>query len=282
VDVFDALRNGLRDLGYIEGKTIIIEWPQSHGNENELLPIANQLASADVNLVVALGTPAARAALQGTSVPVVFLAGDPVGTGLAASLAHPDGRSTGVSMLNTELAGKRVELLRQLAPGLRRVVFLMNPSNPLDVKILEEARKAAQRRGLKVSTLEARNAIELDAALRAMPRQASTGLLVSPDPFLMENRTMIAYTVRTTNLPAIYPYKENHDAAVLMSYGPSLVKGAYKLAGYIDKILRGAKPSELAIEQMSQYELVIDLRVAREQGIKVPQELLLRADDVIR
>ena len=277
-----GLRDGLRELGYINGKSIVIEWRRSLGTDKELRSLASELASAKVELIVAFSTPAARAVFQTTTVPVVFLVGDPVGTGLAASMAHPGGRGTGVSMLNRELTGKRMELLQQVTPGIRRIVFLMNPSNPLDARMLEEAQKAARTLSVKLETLGVRNADEIDAALRAMPRGAADGVVVSPDLLFVQNKNKIAQAVRKAKLVAIFPYKENHDDGVLMSYGANVTEGARKVAVYVDRVLKGAKPSELPIEQMSKYELIIDLRVARAMGIEVPQDLLLRADEVIR
>ena len=278
----EGLRDGLRELGYIEGKNIIIEWRRPLGTDEELRSVASQLAGAKVELIVAFSTPAAGATLQVTTVPVVFVAGDPVGAGLAASLARPGGHGTGVSMLNRELAGKRMELLQQVAPGIRRIVFLMNPSNPLDARMLEEAQKAARTLSLKLETLGARNADELDVTLRALPRSSADGLLVANDLFLMVNRGKITQAVRKAKLAAIFPFKEYHDGGALMSYGPTTRDAGRAVAVYVDKILKGAKPSELPIEQMSKYELIIDLGVARAMGIRVPQELLLRADEVIR
>jgi putative tryptophan/tyrosine transport system substrate-binding protein len=227
-------------------------------------------------------TPAARAALQGTTVPVVFVAGDPVGTGLAASLARPGGRGTGVSMLMPEMASKRMELLRQVAPGIHRIIFLMNSSNPLNARMLEEEQRTARTLGVELVSLDARDANELDVALHAMPRSAAGGVLVSPDLFFLANRAKVTQAVRKAKLPAIYPYKEYHDAGALMSYGANVKEANRKAAVYVDKILKGAKPSELPIEQMSKYDLIIDLRVARAMGIHVPRDLLLRADEVIR
>ena len=185
-------------------------------------------------------------------------------------------------MLNRELTGKRMELLQQVTPGIRRIVFLMNPSNPLDARMLEEAQKAARTLSVKLETLGVRNADEIDAALRAMPRGAADGVVVSPDLLFVQNKNKIAQAVRKAKLVAIFPYKENHDDGVLMSYGANVTEGARKVAVYVDRVLKGAKPSELPIEQMSKYELIIDLRVARAMGIEVPQDLLLRADEVIR
>jgi len=277
----ETLREGLRELGYIDGKNIVIEWRRASGSD-ELPLLASQLADAKVELIVAFSTPAAGVALQVTTLPVVFLAGDPVGAGLAASLARPGGHGTGVSMLNRELAGKRMELLQQVVPGMRRIVFLMNPANPLDLRVLEEAQKAARILNVKLETLGARNAEELDVALRALPRSSADGLLVANDLFLMVNRAKITQAVRKAKLAAIFPFKEYHDGGALMSYGPTTRDAARAVAVYVDKILKGSKPAELPIEQMSKVELIIDLRVARAMGINVPEEVLLRADEVIR
>jgi putative tryptophan/tyrosine transport system substrate-binding protein len=214
--VEEGLRDGLRELGYVEGKSIVIEWRRSLGTDKELRSLANELASAKVELIVSFSTPAARAALQVTSVPVVFLAGDPVGTGLAASLARPGGQSTGVSMLMPEMVSKRVELLQQVAPGIRRIVFLMNSSNPLNVPMLEEAQTAARTLGVELLPLDARNADELNATLLTMPRGAADGVVVSPDLLFMKNKTRIAQAVRKAKLAAIFPFKEYHDDAVLI------------------------------------------------------------------
>ncbi len=277
-----GLRDGLSELGYIEGKSIVIDWRRSLGTDDELRSLASQLASAKVELIVAFGTPAALAALQATAVPVVFIAGDPVSSGLAASLAHPGGEGTGVSMLMPQMVSKRMELLRQVAPGIRRIVFLMNSSNPLNVAVLEEAQRAARALGVELITSDARNADELDAAFRAMPRSATVGVVVSPDLLFLKNKTKLTQAVRKAKLAAIFPFKEFHDDGALMSYGADNRDGAHKVAVYVDKILKGTQPSALPIEQMSKYELIIDLRVARAMGIHVPQELLLRADEVIR
>jgi putative ABC transport system substrate-binding protein len=285
-----GLRNGLHELGYVEGKNVAIDWKGVlDPTDEKLRAIVVDWARSHTDVIVALGTPEARAALQATTLPVVFVAGDPVGTGLAQSLAHPGGRGTGVSMLNRELAGKRMELLRQVAPGVRRIAFLMNPSNPLDARMLEEAYGSARALGLKLTVLEARTRAELDVRLRAMSRSAADGLLVSNDQLFLTNRVEVTQAVRKITLPAIFPFKEYHvpfkeyhgDGA-LMSYGPSGIEGTRKAAAYVAKILEGAQPGNLPIEQISSFELVIDLRVAREMQIKVPQELLYRANEVIR
>ena len=282
----DYLRDALRDLGYIEGKNILIEWRRVLGTSadtsEELSSLVGDLAQSKVDLIVVFSTPAARAVLQTTKIPVVFVAGDPVGSGLAASLARPGGQATGVSMLQPETASKRIELLRQVAPGIHRIVFLMNSSNPLNAQVLEEVQRTARTLNVKLATLDVTSTNELDGALQSMPRGATNGLLVSPDLLFLANRGKIARAVRKAKLPAIYPYKEYHDAGTLMSYGANIKEANRKAASYVDKILRGAKPSELPIEQMSHYDLIIDLRVARAMGIHVPRDFILRADEVIQ
>ena len=278
-----VLRESLRELGYVDGENILIEWRQATTNDEELRSHAIDLARSKVDVIVTNGTPAARAALAATTtIPVVFSAGDPVATGFAASLARPGRNGTGVSLMTTELIAKRLELLHQLVPHARRIAYLTNSSNPIALRQLEEAQKAARVLGLQLITLDARNARELDTALRTLPRSMADGVLVTPDLLLQTNKSKIAQAVRKGRLPAMVPYKQYLDDGTLMSYGPDNRDLARRMAGYVDRILKGTKPSDLPIEQVSKYELVIDLRAARELGIKVSQELLLRADEVIR
>jgi putative ABC transport system substrate-binding protein len=280
--VEEGLREGLRDLGYIEGKSIVIEWRYAR-TEEELHSAATELAHSKPDVIVVFGTPIARAALEATKIiPVVFSAGDPVATGLAASLGKPGGNATGLSLIFTELTAKRLEFLRSLAPGARRIGCLINPANPVGALQFEEAQKAARTLGLQLLKLDARNAGELDAVLRALPRSGAHAVLITGDGLFYMNRTKIAEATRKAKLPAMAPSKEYQIDGLLVSYGPSLKETARKMAAYVDKILKGAKPADLPIEQISNYELVINLRVARAMGLKVPQELLLRADEVIR
>jgi putative ABC transport system substrate-binding protein len=277
----DGLRNGLRLLGYIEGKSIAVEWRKHGWMEKELAQTAAALAQSKADLIVAFGTPAARTALTATSKPVVFVVGDPVGSGLAASLARP-GRATGVSMLTSDLVGKRLELLRQLVPKMRRVALLRNPDNPLDAGILVRARQLTQDLRLQLVTLEARNSEELDGTLRGLKRSFADGLLVSSDSLFRANQARIAEATRKVGLPAIFPFYLDKDDKTLVVYGPSVGEATRRMAVYVDKILKGAKPADLPIEQMSNYELIIDMRVARAMEIRVPEEILVRANEVIR
>jgi putative ABC transport system substrate-binding protein len=277
-----GLRDGLRELGYIEGKSIAIEWRRSAGGDEDRT-LATELVRSKPDVVVVFSTIAARAASEADkTVPIVFLSGDPVASGLAASLAHPGGNATGVGGVLTELTAKRLELFHQLAPRARRIACLINPSNPSGVQQFDAARRAAPILGVRLLKLEVRDAGELDTALRALQRGEGSGVFVTADGLFLVNKAKIARAVRSAKLPATVPYRDFHDDGVLMSYGLNTVDVARKMATYVDKILKGAKPSDLPIEQVSKYELIINLRVARELGLKVPQDLLLRADEVIR
>jgi putative ABC transport system substrate-binding protein len=278
----EGWRQGLAELGYVEGKNLIIERRRAESSEG-LRSAAEDLVRSKVDLIVALTTTAARAALSATTtIPVVFVSGDPVGTGLAESLAHPGGNGTGVSTLSTELIPKRLELLQQVAPHVRRVLLLGNPSSTLQAGVQKEARKAGEALRVQIVPVDARNAAELDAALRGLQHRASDGFMVSSDVLFLGNKAKVAAAVARARLPGMFPWRDYHDAGVLMSYGANIKEMGRQAAAYVDKILKGAKPADLPIAQSSKYDLVIDLRVARELGLKVPQELLLRADEVIR
>ena len=279
-----ALRDGLSDLGYVEGKSVTFEWKSADSNSaEEYQARASALVQSRVDVIVAIGTPAARAALSATStIPVVFISGDPIGTGLAASLAHPGANATGVSSLTTDLMAKRLELLLQIAPRTRRVLLLLNPDNPLHSTLLEETQKVARTLRIHIVPLSARNPAELDAALGTIQRSAGEALVVTSEGVFITNRDKIADAARRTKLPTVVPTKDYWGDGVLMSYGPSVREMERRAAVYIDKILRGAKPADLPIEQGSKFDLRIDLHVARELGLKVPQDLLYRADEVIR
>jgi len=277
-----GLREGLHDLGYVEGKNLQLERKLADSNQ-ALQSGAAELVSSKVDLIVAFGTPAAQAVLSATStIPVVFISGDPVGSGLAKSLARPGANGTGISTLSAELVSKRIELLRQIKPTTRRVALLENPSSPLHGTISREARNAAQKLGIQIITLEASNEQELNSAISSLRRVSADALTVSPETFFLANKAKIAGAVAKARLPAIFPWRDFHDANVLMSYGGNPKDFGRHAAPYVDKILKGAKPDDLPIEQISKYELVIDLRVARKLGIKVPQDMLLRADEVIQ
>jgi len=278
----EGLRQGLSGLGYVEGKNLTIE-RRLAGSSDAYQSGAEDLIRSRVDVIVAFGTAAASAALSATStIPVVFISGDPVSAGLASSLARPGANATGVSTLSTELIPKRLELLRQVAPRMRRVILLGNPGNALHAGVLKAAERGARTLHLHIIAVDARNADELNRALEGIQRRAADAFIVSSDVLFLANKERIAAAVAKAKLPGIFPVRDYHDAGVLMSYGASLKEMGRQMAVYVDRILKGAKPGELPIEQMSKYELVIDLRTARALGLRVPQDLLLRADEVIR
>jgi len=278
----EGLREGLSELGYVEGKNLTIEWRRYAQSSDAMRSAAADLVRSRVDLIVAIGTQAARAALSETStIPIVFVSGDPVGTGLAASLAHPGANATGLSSQTTELMAKRLQLLQQIAPGTRRVIMLVNQDSPLRAAVVEEAQKAARTLRMDIAPLNAGNPAELDAALRAIQRRAGTALIVSSDVFFIANRDKIADAVRKAKLPTLVPNRDYWGEGVLMAYGSGLRELDHRAAVYVVKILKGAKPANLPIEQGS-VRLVIDLRTARDLGLKVPEGLLYRADEVIR
>jgi putative ABC transport system substrate-binding protein len=277
-----GVRDGLRELGYIEGKNIVIEWRRSARADQER-SLAADLARSKLDVIVVPTTASARAALEvTTATPVVFLSGDPVASGLAATLARPGRNATGVSVVSTELYPKRLEYLHWLVPRARRIGFLMNSSNPIASSLLVPTQKAAPVLGLQLIPLDARNESELGAILRALQRGGLDGVIVTADAVLRSNKSKVVEAIRKARLPAIFPYRGYHEEGVLMSYGPDMTEVGRKIAVYVDKILKGAKPADMPIEQVAKYELVIDVRIARELGLKVPQELLQRADEVIR
>ena len=271
---------GLRELGYIEDQNIIIE-RRAGDTQQELRSAAADFVRTNVDVIVVFSTPAARAAAA-SGLPVVFLVGDPVSTGLAVSLERPGGNATGVALVYTELIAKRLEILRRLAPSAQRIGCLMNSSNPASVLQFEAARKLARAIDLHLAPLDARNDSEVDEIVHALSRSALDGVLVTGDLLLFANREKLANAIRAAGLPAVFPSREWHGDDVLISYAPSIREAGRKMAGYVDKILNGTKPADLPIGQLSKYELVIDLRVARAMGVDVPQDLLLRADEVIR
>jgi len=279
----EGFREGLRDLGYVEGKTIFVEWRRSTGTIDDLRRLAVDLLRLQVDLLVASGTPRARAALEASStIPVVFTVGDPVASGLAKTLPRPGSNGTGVATLTTELIGKCLDLLHEVIPEARRIVYLKNSSNPNDAPQLEEVQTTARKLGLRLTVLDARNANELAAVLHTLSRNTADGVLVAADFLFLTDIATIANAVRKSRLPAIVPWMQEPEDGLLMSYGANVKEIGRHATVFVDRILKGAKPADVPIEQVSNYELIIDVRAARALGLKVPNELLLRADKVIR
>jgi putative ABC transport system substrate-binding protein len=277
-----GFKDGLRELGYIDGKSILIEWRRFQENPAQLRRAADELVRSKVDIVVTCATPATRAALDATkTIPIVFTAtGDPVATGLVASLANPGANATGVSIQAPELSTKRLDLLSQLAPQARRVAYIGNLSSP--VPTLQPLKAAAKTLNIRLQTYNIRNAREVDATLHAVPWSSIDGVLIGADVVALAQAERIAQAVLKARLPAVFPWRQFHEHGVLMSYGPDsrelMRRGAY----YVDRILKGSRPSDLPVEQVSKVNLIIDLRVAREMKINVPSELLYRADEVIK
>jgi putative ABC transport system substrate-binding protein len=277
-----GLREGLTSLGYVEGSNLTIQ--SKRGDSSEAFrSAAASLIKDSVTVIVAFGSSAARAALAVTSeVPVVFISGDPLGTGLVPSLARPGANATGISTVNTELIPKRFQLLQEVLPATRRILLLSNPNSPLHSQELKNARAGAAALQLDIVLLTARNPEELEAVLAKIRRGQADGFTTSSDALFLSSKSKIAEAVGRAKLPAIFPWPNDHDPNVLMAYGASTKEMGLRAAGYVDKIFKGAKPGDLPIEQISKYELIVDLRAAKALGIRVPQELIMRADQVVR
>ena len=277
-----GLRQGLRELGYSEGESILIEWNPQEGYGPELKQVAQDLVRLKAELVVVFNTPDARAMLDNTTIPVVYMAGDPVGAGLAATLARPGGNGTGISIMVIELTAKRLEILHEIAPRARRIGVLFNSSNPMGNTQIQEALKASRILGVELKLLDAKNLGELNRALQSVSLKNVGAVLVTGDGLFIKNRAKIAHVMRSEKIPAIYPTLAYHDAGVLVTYGPNVKEASRKLATYVDRILKGTKPADLPVEQMSRYELIINERIAKEMKLPIPQTLLMRADELIQ
>ena len=273
----------LRELGWTEGRTVAIEYRWAEGRNERAAEIAAEFVRLKVDVIVTYATPPTLTAKQATSaIPIVFaVAGDPVGTGLVANLARPGGNVTGLSLLATDLAGKRIELLREVIPGLRRLAILGNVGNPQVVLEIGEVRVAARTLGLEVAVFEIRRTEDIAPAFEALIKDRSEALYVVGDPLLTTNRIRLNTLALGARLPTSYSSREFVEVGGLMSYGPNLPDLFRRAAEYADKILRGAKPADLPVEQPSKFDLVINLVAAKALGLTVPPTLLARADEVI-
>ena len=278
----DAFLKRLRELGWIEGRTVAIEYAWGQGSSERFAEIAADFVRLKVDVIVTSGTANVIAAKQATSViPIVFAAvGDPVGNGLVASLARPGGNVTGLSTVATDLAGKRLELLRMAVPGFRRLATIGNVGNSLAVLEMKEVQAAAARFGLEAAALEIRRAEDITPAFEAL-KGGADALYVVADPLVNTNRARIHTLAMGARLPAIYNAKEHVEAGGLMSYGPNFRELYRRAAEFVDKILRGAKPADIPVEQPTKFDLAINLTTAKALGITVPPTLLARADEVI-
>jgi putative ABC transport system substrate-binding protein len=283
---FEAFRQGLHELGWIEGRNIALE-PRWTGEKPETLrALAAELVRLRVDVIVANGSPMIRAANQATTtIPIVMAASgaDPVAAGFVASLARPGGNITGLSLLSAALDGKRLELLKEVVPGIRHVAVLQNPDFPEATNRWRDAEGAGKSLGVRLQAWEVRSPKEIETAFSAMDRARPKALLVFSDPSVLERHRgrIIALAVKY-RLPAIYPWRSYVEEGGLMVYGPNLLDMHRRSATFVDKILKGAKSAELPVEQPRNFELVINLKTAKQIGLTIPQTVLYRADKVIR
>ena len=276
-------RTGLRELGYVEGRDIEIEYRWAGGDYKRFPQLVRELLAIPVEIIVTAGTPAAQA-VQSVSrtIPLVMVAvGDPVGTHLVESLAHPGGNATGLTSIAPDLEGKRLELLTAVAPGLSRVAVLWNPDNAFHVGSERQVHAAAKVLHLDVTSTAIRSVADFDRAFAAIASSGAGAMTVLADRVFLHNRTRIVDFARTRKLPAVYPYRELVDAGGLMSFGPDYGEMHHRAANYVDRILRGAKPADLPIEQPKSFNLVVNLKAAREIGVSVPRGVMLRASEVL-
>jgi putative ABC transport system substrate-binding protein len=282
----EAFRQGLRDLGYIEGRNVVIEYRDAQGKLEPLQALAAELVALKVDVIVASSTAAALAAKQVTTVvPIVFgTVPDPVATGLVASLARPGGNVTGLSNLNADLVGKGLEYLTQAVPGIRRVAVLSQPGafgERTERDMLKAAEVAAGVLGIQLQFVEARGPADIDKAFSEITSARADALTVLVSGMLLGERIRLVDLAARNRLPAIYTFRELVDAGGLMSYGTSLADLFRRAASYVDKIIKGAKPADLPVEQPMKLELVINLKAAQALGLTVPPTLVVRADQVI-
>ena len=279
---YRAFRDGLRDLGYVEGQNINLDMRIAEG-PNELPKLVKDMLGRPVDIIVTVSARVTLAARAATStIPIVMLgAGDPVGTGLVASLARPGGNITGLSLLVPELSGKRLALLKELMPQAARIAVLANPANPVTVQQWKETQEAAQLMGIALRLIEVRERNDLDGAISAVAQANVNAVDVLGDPVFVENSKQLAELTLKHRLPAIAWQREFADAGGLISYGPSFRDLWRRAASYVDKILKGATPANIPVEQPTKFEFVINMKTAKALGLEIPTTVLARADEVI-
>jgi len=282
-DNLDALLRGLRERGYVEGQNLRVEYRSADGRADRFLDLATELVHLPVDLIVTRGTPAAKAAKAATEmIPIVMAAiAEPLAVGVVASLAHPGGNVTGLSSFATELAGKRVELLKEARPSIVRVGFLQDMGNPASPPQWEANQAAAKALGLSAEPFDVRNTNDIADAFARIAKDRFDALSVGIDALTQANAKMIVELAAAHKLLTAYPAREFVDVGGLLSYGSSYPDLYYRAAGLIDKIFKGAKPGDLPVEQPTKLELVINLKTAKTLGLEIPPNLLARADEVI-
>jgi putative ABC transport system substrate-binding protein len=275
---------GLRDLGYVEVKNILIESRYADGKSDRLPDLAADLVRLKVDVIVTVGGQASQAAKTATTtIPIVFtLVNDPVGAGLVASLARPSGNLTGLSSVSPDLSGKRLELLKEAIPKASRVAVLYDPNDPAKIAEFREIEVDARPLRVQLQSLEVRSLDEFENAFKAASRGKAAALLVLPTNITNSNRKRIAELAVINRLPTMFPYGQDVDAGGLMSYGPDFADLNRRAATYVDKILKGAKPADLPVEQPMKFEFIINLKTAKQIGLTIPPNVLVRADKVIK
>ena len=279
----ETFRQALDNFGYIEGKNVRFECRYAKGHNERLPDLANDLVSLNVDVILTWGTNAVLAAKQATTtIPIVMgVIGDPLGIGIVTNLAHPGGNVTGCSLHAAELEAKRLQLLKELVPGLSRVAILLNPTNHYMPLVRESVREGAQVLHLSLAFYEVYDTITLDAAFVTLTKDRPNAFLVPADTFLVSQRSRIAQFAIENKLPSIYTFREYIEAGGLIAYTPNYDDLFRRAANYVDKILKGAKPGELPIEQSTKFHLMINFQTARTLGVILPPTLLARADEVI-
>jgi len=282
--LLEAFRHGLRERGYREGKDLTIEHRYAEGNPDLLPGLAAELVGLQVEVIVVSGSQAIQALKHATStIPVVMaVSGDPLEKGFVTSLARPGENLTGLSLFAPELSGKRLELLKEAVPAISHVAVLANPANPLTAAQVRETQRAAQALQVQLHLVEVRGPYDLDNAFSALRSMRADALMLLLDPLFLSQRARLVELTATSRLPAMYAFREDAEAGALMAYGPNFPDMFQRAATYVDKILKGAKPAELPVEQPMKFELVINLKTAQALGLTIPPVLLFRADEVIQ
>jgi putative tryptophan/tyrosine transport system substrate-binding protein len=276
-----AFHQGLTETGYVEGQNVAIEYRSAEGHYDRLPALVAELVDRKVDVIVTVG-PGVQAAKTATStIPIVFISGDPVGSGLVASLARPGGNLTGVSILTVEMMPKRLELLSELVPQASMIALLVNPNNPTTEGVIRDVQDAARAKGVQLRVLKASTEGEIDRAFATLVQLRASALVVGPDPFFNSQREQLVALAARHAVPAIYPWRELAEVGGLITYGPGLTAASRQAGIYVGKILNGAKPADLPVQQPTTFELVVNLNTAKALGLTVPPSILARADEVI-
>jgi putative ABC transport system substrate-binding protein len=280
----NAFQKRLRELGYKEGQNIVVEYHYAEGNYNRLTAIATDLVRSNANVIVTWAIPVTQVVKNATNtIPIVMAGGgNPVETGLVESLAKPGGNITGLATIQNELTGKRLELLKEAVPKISRVAFVFNPEGQVPTQGYEPLKGFAQSLKISLEPLEIRKPNEIDKAFAAIPKSRVDGLLLESDPVFNTNRQKVIALTAKNRLPAMYPERRWAEDGGMMAYGTDLIEVANRAAIFVDKILKGAKPADLPVEQPTKFELIINLKTAKQIGVTIPQSLLYRADKVIK